>query len=92
MLGRKVEYVVLRKIVEHARAAGVHKLIGSYRPTGRNKLVVDHYAKLGFEKVREEESGLTVWSLLIDSTPDWEWLPINIASTGFTIAAEASVS
>jgi FkbH-like protein len=92
VLGRKVEYMVLRKIVEHARDAGVHKLIGFYRPTGRNKLVVDHYAKLGFEKVREEESGLTEWNLLIDSTPEWEWLPMNVVSTGFTIAAEASVS
>ena len=63
VLGRKVEHMVLRKIVEDARAAGIRKLIGTYRPTERNKLVVDHYPKLGFSKVREEESGLTEWEL-----------------------------
>ena len=55
VLGRKVEHMVLREILEHARAAGVHKLTGTYRPTDRNKLVVDHYAKLGFTKVEEED-------------------------------------
>ena len=51
VLGRKVEHMVLREILEHARAAGVHKLRGAYRPTDRNNLVIDHYAKLGFTKV-----------------------------------------
>jgi FkbH-like protein len=92
VLGRKVEHMVLRKIVEHARAAGIQKLIGTYRPTERNKLVVDHYAKLGFNKVREEESGLTEWELLVESTTDWEGVPMNVVSTGFATAAEATVS
>ena len=92
VLGRKVEHMVLRKIVEHARAAGVHKLMGTYRPTERNKLVVDHYAKLGFNKVREEESGLTEWELRVESTTDWEALPMKVVSTGFTITVEALVS
>ena len=63
VLGRKVEHMVLREILEHARAAGIHKLAGTYRPTERNKLVVDHYAKLGFTKVVDEDSGLTRWEL-----------------------------
>ena len=66
VLGRKVEHMVLREILEHARAAGIRKLTGTYRPTERNKLVVDHYAKLGFTKVGEEESGLTRWELPVD--------------------------
>jgi FkbH-like protein len=41
VLGRKVEHMVLREILAHARAAGVHTVTGSYRPTDRNKLVVD---------------------------------------------------
>jgi FkbH-like protein len=92
VLGRKVEHMVLRKIVEHARAAGVHQLIGTYRPTERNKLVVDHYAKLGFNKVRENESGLTEWDLLVENATDLEELPMNVVSTGFAITAEAPVS
>jgi len=92
VLGRKVEHMVLRKIVEHARAAGVYKLIGTYRPTERNKLVLDHYAKLGFNKVREEGSGLTVWEFLVESATEWETPPMKVVSAGFTIVAEAPVS
>src|SRR5208283_4766524 len=65
VLGRKVEHMVLREILEHARAAGIQKLTGVYRPTDRNKLVVDHYARLGFAKLVEEESGLTRWERLV---------------------------
>src|SRR6202023_2667575 len=52
VLGRKVEQMVLREILTHARSAGVQKLTGTYLPTDRNKLVIDHYAKLGFTKVK----------------------------------------
>jgi FkbH-like protein len=87
VLGRKVEHMVLREILDHARAAGICKLIGTYRPTERNQLVVDHYAKLGFNQVRQEESGLTGWEFLVDSTPDWEIAPMTVVSTGFPVAA-----
>jgi FkbH-like protein len=92
VLGRKVEHMVLREILDHARAAGIHKLIGTYRPTDRNRLVVDHYGKLGFNKVREEASGLTEWELLVDRITDFEALPMNVVSTGFVIAAESPLS
>jgi predicted enzyme involved in methoxymalonyl-ACP biosynthesis len=55
VLGRKVEHMVLREILEHARAAGIRKLRGTYKPTDRNKLVVDHYAKLGFTRSPKSE-------------------------------------
>jgi FkbH-like protein len=92
VLGRKVEHMVLREILEHARAAGIDKLSGTYRPTERNQLVVDHYARLGFNKVREEGSGLTEWELPVDSTTDWEVAPMNVVSTGFPVAAETAKS
>jgi FkbH-like protein len=87
VLGRKVEHMVLREILEHARPAGIRKLIGSYRPTERNKLVVDHYDKLGFDKIREEESGRTQWELLVDHAADWKVLPMSVVSTGFTVSS-----
>jgi FkbH-like protein len=92
VLGRKVEHMVLRKIVEEARAAGIRKLIGTYCPTDRNKLVVDHYPRLGFSRVGEEESGLTKWELLIERATGWQTVPMEVVSTGFPIAAEAPVS
>ncbi len=86
VLGRKVEHMVLRAIMEHARAAGIHKLTGVFRPTDRNQLVIDHYAKLGFTKVAEEQSGLTRWELFIDkvlleSAPTIA--PMTVVSQGF---------
>jgi len=44
-------YGAARKFWTTARAAGIRKLTGTYRPTDRNKLVVDHYARLGFTLV-----------------------------------------
>jgi FkbH-like protein len=88
VLGRKVEHMVLREILEHARAAGIHKIIGTYRPTEKNKLVIDHYAKLGFTMVSEEESGLTRWELVVaDAKP--VSAPMKVISLGF--AEEKSV-
>ena len=88
VLGRKVEHMVLREILEHARAAGIGKLCGIYKPTENNKLVVDHYAKLGFSKVAEEATGLTRWVLMVEgATP--ESTPMKVISQGFASGAEA---
>ena len=91
VLGRKVEHMVLREILQHARAAGIHKLTGAYLPTERNKLVVDHYSKLGFAKISEEASGLTRWELLVEGA-EAQIAPMKVISTGFaeTTIAERS--
>jgi FkbH-like protein len=91
VLGRKVEYMVLREILQHAHAAGIKKINGVYLPTERNKLVTDHYAKLGFTKVGEEESGLTRWELLVQgAAPDCA--PMQVISQGFETPKEASIA
>jgi predicted enzyme involved in methoxymalonyl-ACP biosynthesis len=82
VLGRKVEHVVLREILEHARGAGIHKLNGVYRPSDRNKLVVDHYTKLGFTKTTEETSGQTHWELLLEGAKP-ESAPMKVVSKDF---------
>jgi len=89
VLGRKVEHMVLREILKHARAAGISKLSGTYKPTDRNKLVADHYAKLGFTKLAEGESGLTRWELLVEGA-DPESAPMEVVSQGFAAAKEKS--
>jgi len=88
VLGRKVEHMVLREILEHARGAGIHKLIGVYRPTDRNKLVVDHYAKLRFIEAGEEESGLTRWEMHVEGTEP-EGAPMKVVSHGFAPKEES---
>lgn len=90
VLGRKVENMVLREILEHAREAGIQKLAGTYRPTGRNQLVIDHYANLGFAKVSEEESGLTRWELPV-SAADPESAPMEVISQGFEPVRKGSL-
>lgn len=87
VLGRRVEHMVLREILEHARAAGIYKLKGTYRPTERNKLVIDHYAKLGFSRASEEESGLVRWELDVAST-DQDSAPMKVLSVGFATERE----
>ena len=82
VLGRKVEHMVLREILHHARAARIGKLTGTYRPTPRNKLVVDHYAKLGFIKIGEDGTGSTYWELPVTGTEP-ESAPMKVVSQGF---------
>ena len=83
VLGRRVEHAVLSELLQHARAAGIRTLSGEYRPTDRNTLVVDHYAKLGFTKVGDDGSGLTRWQLPVDAAPR-ERAPMSVVSEHFS--------
>lgn len=67
VLGRGVEKMVLRELIEHARRHGIRKLIGTYRPTDRNKLVEEHYPKLGFTQIAQSADGTTTWELEPDN-------------------------
>ncbi len=82
VLGRRVEHMVLREMLKHARAAGIRILRGSYLPTERNKLVVDHYAKLGFEKTGEDLARATRWELAVDGAEP-ESAPMQVVRLGF---------
>ena len=55
VLNRKLEQATLNCVVSHARAAGVHALIGEYFKTDRNGMVKDHYSCLGFEAVHVDD-------------------------------------
>jgi FkbH-like protein len=89
VLGRKVENMVLGELLRHARQAGIRTLKGVYKPTERNKLVIDHYAKLGFTKVAEEETGLTRWVLQVEGANP-ETAPVKVVSHGFAVAASVA--
>jgi FkbH-like protein len=66
VLGRRVENMALLAILEQAKKEGVRKLIGTYVPTDRNKLVQEHYAKLGFQVV-QTENGISTYELDVNS-------------------------
>lgn len=63
VLGRRVEQAVLAIVAKAAREEGARHLAGRYIPSEKNALVQDHYAKLGFAKVKTEEDGTTKWML-----------------------------
>ena len=48
VLERRVEEAVLSVVVAAARAAGAKRLVGEYLPTAKNRMVADHFEKLGF--------------------------------------------
>ena len=63
VLGRRVEQTVLREVVRQARLRGIGQLVGIYRPTERNGMVREHYAKLGFAPAGEDADGTMRWML-----------------------------
>jgi FkbH-like protein len=48
VLKRTVENFVLNKIIDIATSNGYKRILGEYLPTAKNRLVKDHYEKLGF--------------------------------------------
>lgn len=63
VIGRLVEQAVLNRVVAEARARGIRRLIGIYRPTERNGMVKDHYAKLGFTRADASAPSEERWEL-----------------------------
>lgn len=84
VLGRRVENMVLREIAENARARGIERLIGVYRPTERNGMVRDHYEKLGFVRIGTTAEG-DEWLSSTDS--EVEAAPMTVRRA---LAADAS--
>jgi FkbH-like protein len=69
VLGRCVEAMVLREMLLGAARRNVKTILGVYRPTDRNKLVEEHYSKLGFELLEKAPDGSTHWRLDVDGAP-----------------------
>jgi FkbH-like protein len=67
VLQRGVEQFARNELVELCRAADCRRLTGTYIPSAKNSLVVDHYAKLGFVPAGSE-GGQTFWELPVDGT------------------------
>jgi FkbH-like protein len=89
VLGRKVEVAVLQELLAQAQARGVRRLVGRYLPTERNKLVEDHYAKLGFTMLSRQSSGESSWALQVDSATTVN-LPITVRREGFATSGESA--
>lgn len=66
VLGRQVEEETLNIVVSEAQRLGACQLIGEYRPTDRNRMVREHYRKLGFELAGETQDGASVWTMAVE--------------------------
>jgi FkbH-like protein len=87
VLGRRVEQMVLREILFHARERGIRRLIGVYLPSEKNRMVQDHYAKLGFRLV-DSGSSATTWELGTET--EIAAAPMAVDRSGFEPAAISS--
>ena len=89
VLGRKVEHMVLRELLSHARSAGIATIAGTYKPTDRNGLVADHYERLGFAPAGQGPDSATHWKMPVASKfPDA--IPMKVISQGFSIESSAT--
>lgn len=80
VLGRRMEEAVLAQIVAVARAHGATTLQGRFIPSAKNKMVADHYPRLGFAAIGDKAGGETTWALDLAgyAVPD---LPMRIDSS-----------
>ena len=57
VLGRQVEEATLNLVAAQAQRFGAKRLVGDYLPTKKNAMVKEHYARLGFETVKQSTDG-----------------------------------
>ena len=76
-LGRKVECAVLQELVFQCRQKKITRILGTYKPTDRNRLVNRHYELLGFSLIESRADGSTVWGLDLSEVRHVD-LPIQV--------------
>jgi len=70
VLGRRMEEATLFHIIAAGRRLGATAITGAYLPTAKNRMVADHYGKLGFTLVSAGDDGSSRWRLdLADYAP-----------------------
>ncbi len=78
VLGRRVEHMVLREILQNARACGISRIVGVYLPSERNAMVRDHYDKLGFSRFEEAPQTDTAEWWVIAAGTEIEGAPMTV--------------
>ena len=67
VLKRGMEDAMLDTLVFDVKKKGLKTITGYYYPTPKNGMVKEFYARMGFEKVSEDEKGNTTWKLDLGS-------------------------
>lgn len=79
VLERGMERFVHNDILNLAQKTGAKKIIGSYLPTKKNKLVKEHYSKLKYTLLSQEGES-TFWEL--DTSPNTKPFEVHIDTEG----------
>jgi FkbH-like protein len=83
VLARSMEEFITNEILAVARTKGCTRILGTYKPTAKNKLVSGLYQRLGFALVSDQE-GTTIWRYNVGpDSPGW------VTYVGATEAAHA---
>ena len=80
VLGRQVEAAALDVVAKEAAVRGARSLIGEYRPTPRNGLVSEHYAKLGFtpaEAPPTTSESASFWRFDLEKAPPRHFITVE---------------
>ena len=83
VLGRRVENAVLSELLREARGRGIRRIVGAYRATARNKMVENHYAKLGFSVMEKQDDGTVLWELDVTDSSENIPIPMTVERFGF---------
>jgi len=63
VLGRRVEEAALAHLARAATREGASQIVGRYIPSPKNRMVADHYPKLGFVQLERTADGGGLWRL-----------------------------
>lgn len=61
VLKRDMEYAMMDSLVQACQDKGIGTIIGYYYPTAKNGMVKEFYAQMGFEKIAEDDTGVSTW-------------------------------
>ncbi len=83
VLKRDMEYAMMDRVAEECRKRDIAVIRGYYYPTAKNAMVKEFYDLQGFEKIKEDEKGNTVWEYLIPEPYDKKNQVITLKNYGF---------
>lgn len=81
VLKRDMEYAMMDSIVEACQSCGIGTILGYYYPTAKNAMVKDFYKTMGFDKMAEDDTGVTIWRLEISPSYERKNTVIRVRST-----------
>ena len=81
VLKRDMESAMLDSVVEACKECGIRTIMGYYYPTAKNAMVKEFYQTMGFEKMYETDTGVTIWRYEIPADYENKNTVISVKST-----------